>query len=72
MPGEKVRSFLVGMSKIDVPNTEKDLYIVVTSSQEDVASALTPLRFYGIAWLGFGILITSTGSALILIPRYAR
>ncbi len=72
MPGEKVRPFSVGISKIDVPNTEKDLYMVVTSSQEDVASALTPLRFYGIAWLGFGILTTSIGSALILILRYSK
>lgn len=68
-PQEKTRTLLVGISKIDIPNTDKDLFLVVTSSKQDITSLLRPLRLFGIAWLGFGVITTTIGGLILIFLR---
>ncbi len=70
-PLERPVDSFVGISKIDIPSSDKDLYMVVTTARESVLSSLTPLRVYGFAWLGFGVLTTALGG-LIVIALQAR
>ncbi len=66
-PNEQPKNLLVVVSKIDLPNTDKDLFLVVSTPKNDILAALTPLRLYGIAWLGFGVLTTIIGSLIVLL-----
>lgn len=64
-PGDNPKEFIVGISKIDVPNTDRDLYMVVSSSKEEIISSLSWLRRYGIVWLSFGVLTSIMGGFLM-------
>ena len=64
---EKPVVSLVGISKIDIPDTDKDLFIVVTTPRDKNIAPLRPVKGYGLAWLGFGVFATITGSILILL-----
>jgi len=66
LPNEKPREMLVGISKIDIPDTDQDLYMKVATPKEGVLDSLGGLRKYGYFWLGFGILTTIIGSILII------
>jgi len=66
-PKEKVKVYLIGISKIDVPNTDNDLYLVVLTPKNVALSPLSPLRGYGLVWLGLGLLITIVGSIIVLL-----
>lgn len=68
-PKDTTKSFIVGVSKIDIPDTDKDLYFVVMSSKNDVLIALKPLRTYGFVWMGFGLLTTVIGGLIVLTLR---
>ncbi len=63
---EKSKILLAGVNRIDVPNTERDLYMVVVSSKDEITSSLTPLRKYGFIWLGFGVLTTIIGGFFVM------
>ncbi len=65
-PNDKLREFLVGINKIDIPDTSKDLYMVVSRSKESTLASLTPLRAYGLVWLGFGVLLTFLVGVIII------
>lgn len=66
LPGEKPRKMLVGISKIDLPGTDKDLYIKVATPAEGVLDSLSGLRKYGYIWLGVGALTTIVASLIVL------
>ncbi len=68
-PGEDPKILLAGISKIDVPNTDRDLYLVVVSSKDNVTSSLTWLRRYGFIWLGFGVLTTIAGGVAVIFLK---
>lgn len=65
-PGENPKDLLVGISLIDIPNSDQDLYLVVTSTKDNVLSSLKPLRKFGYAWLGFGLLTTIISSIIVI------
>ncbi|HEX8932003.1 MAG TPA: cache domain-containing protein [Patescibacteria group bacterium] len=68
-PNEKAKDFIVGISKIDLPNTDKDLYLVVLRSKDTTISPLKPILGYGLVWVGLGLLTTIIGSiAVMLLP----
>lgn len=56
----------VGVSKIDIPNTDKDLYMVVTTAQSSSLVSLQPLRVYAFVWLGFGVITTILGGFIVI------
>lgn len=66
LPGEKPREMLVGISKIDIPGTDNDLYIKVATPKQGVLDSLSGLRQYGYIWLGVGVLTTIIGSFIVL------
>lgn len=68
-PKEKTRTLLVGISKIDIPNTDKDLFLVVTSAKQDITSLLHPLRLFGVAWLGLGVVTTTIGGLILIFLK---
>ncbi len=68
-PDEKPQMQLVGISKIDIPGTDKDLYVVVATSKEGIISSLNALKTYGIAWLGFGVFTTILGGLIVMLLR---
>lgn len=65
-PQRKTVLSLVGVSKIDIPNTDKDLYMVITTPQSSALVSLQPLRVYGFAWLGFGVITTILGGLIVI------
>ncbi len=66
LPNEKPREMLVGVSKIDIPDTEADLYMKVATPKDGVINSLTGLKKYGFLWLGFGVLTTILGSLIVI------
>jgi len=66
-PKEKPRVVFVGISKIDIPNTDNDLYIITNASRDDALASLQPLRLYGFAWLGFGLLASVLGGIIAVL-----
>ncbi len=68
-PKEKSKLLLVGVSKIDIPNTDKDLYMIVTTSKEGITTSLRPLLGYGLVWLGFGVFTTILGGLIVILLR---
>ncbi len=66
-PKDKTKVVFVGISKIDIPNTDNDLYIVVNTSKDDALASLQPLRLYGFAWLGFGLLASFLGAIIAVL-----
>ena len=68
-PGDKPKDLLVGISKIDIPNTDRDLFFAATSSRDKALASLKSLSAYGYAWLGFGVLTTTTGGLLVIFLR---
>ncbi len=66
LPNEKAREMLVGISKIDIPDTDKDLYMKVATPKNGVIDSLSGLRRYGFFWLGFGVLTTIIGSFIVI------
>ncbi len=68
-PKEKANLLLVGVSKIDIPNTDNDLYMIVTTSKEGIIASLRPLLSYGLIWLGFGLLTTILGGLIVMLLR---
>lgn len=69
LPNEAPREMLVGISKIDVPGTDQDLYLKVATPKEAILTSLAGLRKYGYFWLGFGVLTTIVGSIIIIRLR---
>jgi hypothetical protein len=68
-PKEKPTEFLIGASRIGVPNTDKDLYLIVTTPKEEVLSLLTALRLYGYFWLVFSVIMTLLGSIIVCLIK---
>lgn len=66
-PKEKPIVSLVGISRIDIPNSDKDLFMIVTTPQDSTIASLRPVRGYGLVWLGFGVIATIIGSALVFL-----
>jgi len=66
LPNEKPREMLVGVSKIDIPDTEADLYMKVATPKDGVIDSLSGLKKYGFFWLGFGVITTILGSLIII------
>jgi len=66
-PNDKPQTYLVGISKIDVPDTDNDLYLAVLTPRNVSLSLLNPVRGYGLLWLGLGLLITIAGSIIVLL-----
>ena len=66
LPNEKPREMLVGISKIDIPDTDQDLYMKVATPKDGVIDSLSRLKKYGFLWLGFGVITTIIGSLLII------
>ena len=60
---------LVGISKINLPDSPKDLYLVVTTSQDSTLSSLRPFQGYGVLWLGFGVLTTTLGGLTVMLLK---
>lgn len=65
-PNDQPKELLVGVSIIDLPNTDKDLYMVTTATKETVLLSLRPLRGYGVLWLGFGVFVTVISGIIIM------
>ncbi len=66
-PNEQPKVSLVGISKINIPDSDEDLYMIVTTSKDGVLTSLLPIRGYGLAWLGFGLFANIIGGAIILL-----
>lgn len=66
LPNEKPKEMLVGISKIDIPDTDKDLYMKVATPKDGVIDSLSGLKRYGFLWLGFGVLTTIAGSFILI------
>ncbi len=65
-------TLLVGVSKIDVPDTDRDLYMVVVSSKDEIISSLSGLRKYGFVWLSFGVLTTIAGGFFVMFLKASK
>ena len=65
-PNEPPKEMLVGISKIDIPNTNDDLYMEVATPKTGVLESLSELRKYGYIWLSIGVLTTIIGSLVII------
>ena len=68
-PDQKNKNYLVAIRKIDIPNTDKDLFLVATTPKDDITKSLIPLRSYGSVWLFISILITFIGGLLFIFLR---
>lgn len=68
-PGGVPQNQLVGISQIDIPNTNKDLFFVVTTAENNVTTSLAAIKNYGFIWLGFGVITTFLGGIFILILK---
>lgn len=68
-PDQKNKNYLVAIRKIDIPNTDKDLFLVATTPKEDITKSLSPLRSYGSVWLFISVLITLIGGLLFIFLR---
>lgn len=66
-PKEKPKESLVGISKIDLPDTDNDLFMIITTPKDGIISALYPIRIYAFTWLGFGILTTIIGGIIVML-----
>lgn len=66
LPNESPREMLVGISKIDIPGTDQDLYMKVAIPKDGVIDSLSGLKKYGYLWLGFGVLTTIAGSFIVI------
>ncbi len=66
---DKEKLQLAGISRIDIPNTNNDLYMIVETSEESILNSLSPLKIYGLAWLGFGVLTTAIGGFIVMLLR---
>lgn len=64
-----VRNFLVSSNKIDVPNTDRDLYLVIIYPQSNLARVLEPLSSFGSRWLAPGLAIALISGTLLFIIR---
>lgn len=70
-PGESPKELLITYSKIDIPNTDKDLYLIITRNKPNVTSPIRPFFAYGTYWLGGGILLSFLiGLSLLFIKRF--
>ncbi len=69
-PKEKSpKTLLASVSRIDVPNTDKDLFLIITTPKDTVSSSISNLRYFGTAWLGFGLVTTILGSIVIIMLK---
>jgi len=69
-PKEKSpKTLLVSVSRIDVPNTDKDLSLIITIPKDSVSSSISNLRYFGTAWLGLGLFTTILGSIVIIMLK---
>ncbi len=66
LPNDTPKEMLVGISKIDIPDTNNDLYMKVAISKTNVLESLSGLRKYGYIWLTIGVLTTIIGSFVIV------
>ncbi len=65
-PKETPQVMLVGISKIDIPDTNKDMYLVVSTPQDSTIALLGGLKRYGLIWLVVGVFTTTIGSFLVI------
>lgn len=65
-PSDTSKEYLAGISRIDIPNTDKDLFLVVSSPKENITSLLRWFRDYGYIWLGFSVIVTIIESSIII------
>ncbi len=66
-PKDKPKVVLVGISKIDIPNTNSDLYMVIATPKDNILALLKPIRIYGFVWLGFGLFTTTLGGIITML-----
>ncbi len=70
-PGENPKSFLATYNKINIPNTDNDLYLIVTRNEPNITSSINPFYAYGTYWLGGGILLSVLiGFGIILVKKF--
>ncbi len=63
---KKEKVFLISVSRVDVPNTDKDLFLIITTTKDNVSTSINNLRYFGTAWLGFGLFTTILGAIAII------
>ena len=65
-PQEQPKVMLIGISKIDIPDSDIDMYMIVTTPESGVIDLLSVLKRYGYFWLGFGVMTTIIGSLIVI------
>ncbi len=68
-PNQKVKNYLVASSKIDLPNTDKDLYLILLTPQSGTLKPLSPLRYYGTVWIWISIILTFLGGVIYIVVK---
>lgn len=68
-PDSPKRDYLISSSRIDIPNTDNDLYLIISTPQDKSIKLLTPIRSYGSIWAGLGILFTLLGGVIYVVIR---
>lgn len=66
-PKDKPKVFFASVRKIDIPNTDKDLYMVISSPKDSILASLKPLRIYGFSWLGLGVFVNVLGAVIAVL-----
>ena len=65
-PKDVPRTYLVSSSKIDIPNTDRDLYLIVSSARSEALKPVSNLRYYGSLGIWVSLAITFIGGALYI------
>ncbi len=65
-PKDVPRNYLVSSSKIDIPNTDRDLYLIISSSRNEALKPISTLRYYGSLGIWASMAITFIGGALYI------
>lgn len=70
-PGGMAKNYLVASSRIDVPNTDSDLYLIISTVSENSSKPISPIRSYGSIWAVLSIVFTLFGGVIYIIMRRA-
>lgn len=68
-PLQNQDTYLVSSAKIDIPNTDKDLYLIVATSQKKFEQSVAPIKYYTSFWIWLIIIITFMLNSLYLVVR---
>ncbi|GEM_PF-2413361 len=68
-PSERTRETLAAYSKIDLPSTDRDLTLFVTTVKPNIYTSLTPFFSYGTIWLGGSIIMTFIIGAILTLLK---